>query len=78
VTLIYLSTGLGGAIGCIFAGVMTEYHHPKWCFFYYSFVGLIVTVFACLLTKDSELDIVHDGVIQESDISTSQEDYVSE
>ena len=56
VTLMYLGWGVGGVAGCIFAGVMTEFYHPKWCFFFYSFFGIIVSVFACRLTKQSEKD----------------------
>jgi ABC-type Co2+ transport system permease subunit len=66
----YLSTGTGGVIGCIFAGVMTEYYHPKWCFFYYAFMGLFVSIFACRLTKESERDKVVNDAISEN-ISTS-------
>ena len=61
----YLSTGSGGVIGCIFAGVMTEYYHPKWCFFYYAFMGLFVSIFACRLTKESERDKVVNDAISE-------------
>jgi MFS family permease len=56
ITLMYLSTGTGGAIGCIVAGVMTEYLHPKWCFYLYSFFGVIISFAACFLTKKSEKD----------------------
>jgi len=70
VTLMYLSTGFGGVCGCIFAGLMTQYYHPKWCFFYYSFFGLIVSIAACRLTKESEMDKVVGDI--DSVISTSQ------
>jgi hypothetical protein len=69
----YLSTGTGGIIGCIFAGLMTEFYHPKWCFFYYSFVGLVVSIFACRLTKQSEKNKIKTD--SASVISTSQENY---
>ena len=68
----YLSTGTGGVIGCIFAGAMTQYYSPKWCFFWYSFMGLFVTIFACRLTMESETNAVEEA---SSDISSSQEDY---
>ena len=71
--MMYLATGVGGVIGCIFAGLVTEYSHPKWVFFYYSFVGVIVTICACQLTKESEKDQKKE--ILDSDISTSQENY---
>ena len=68
----YLSTGVGGVIGCIFAGLMTQYYHPKWCFFWYSWMGILVTLFAFRLTKDSEKNFIQDIG---SNISSSQEDY---
>ena len=72
----YLTAGTGGVIGCIFGGLMTMYYHPKWCFFWYSWMGLVTSAFALFLTKDSELDTVsiHDEV-SDSDISTSLENY---
>jgi len=74
----YLSTGSGGVFGCIFAGLMTQNYHPKWCFFWYSWMGLIVSISACFLTKESELDRVSVEELDEDDISTSQENYESE
>lgn len=66
----YISTGIGGITGCIFAGLMTEYFHPKWCFFYYSFFGIVVSVTACRLTKASEMDkVVGDAT---TEVSSSQ------
>lgn len=56
ITLLYLSTGTGGVLGCIIAGVMTEYLHPKWSFYLYSFFGVIISFAACFLTKKSEKD----------------------
>lgn len=56
VTMMYLSVGSGGVLGCIYGGLMTQYSSPKWCWFYYSFMGLIIALFACFLTKESELD----------------------
>lgn len=73
----YLSTGTGGIIGCIFGGLMTQYYHPKWCFFWYSFMGLIVSLSACFLTARSEDDRVGNDEATDSDISTSLEDYNS-
>jgi len=54
----YISTGTGGVIGCIYGGLMTQYFHPKWCFLTYSFSGLAVTIAAFFLTEESELDRV--------------------
>ena len=50
VTLLYLSTGFGGIVGCIYGGLMTEFFHPKWVWFYYSFFGIVVAIFAFFLT----------------------------
>lgn len=73
VSLMFLATGIGGVIGCIFAGLVTQYSHPKWCFFSYAFLGIIVSLFACRLTPESERDqVVEDG---ESGISSSQQSY---
>lgn len=69
----YVCVGFGGVCGCIFAGLMTQYFHPKWCFFYYSFFGIFASVFACRLTKKSEADkVVGDAV---TEISSSQQSY---
>jgi hypothetical protein len=50
----YISTASGGAVGCIYGGLMTQYSSPKWCWFYYSFFGLIEVLFALFLTRKSE------------------------
>lgn len=75
----YISTGVGGVIGCVYGGLMTEYAHPKWVFFTYAWFGLIVTIAACFLTKEAEKDtvIVHREE-SESEVSTSQEAYEEE
>ena len=59
----YLTAGTGGVIGCIFGGLMTMYYHPKWCFFWYSWMGLVIAIAACFLTKESELDKVGDDEV---------------
>lgn len=65
----YASMGVGGVFGCIFAGLITQYTHPKWAFFSYSFFGIITSIYACRLTPESEKDKVkEDG---ESVISSS-------
>ena len=69
VTLLYLSSGFGGVLGCIYGGLMTEYVSPMWCWFGYSFFGLIVAFFACLLNKEAEADA--EVKKEDSDISTS-------
>lgn len=73
VTLMYLFTGVGGTIGCISAGIITQLAHPKWVFFGYSFMGLIVSVFACRLTPGSEAAMAPSEV--RTIISTSEESY---
>ena len=50
----FIGKGIGGVIGCVFAGIMTENYHPKWCLFYYSFVGLFLFIFSLFLTKEVE------------------------
>ena len=57
---------------------MTQYHHPKWCFFWYSFMGLIVSLAACFLTPLSEDDRIASDEAEDSDISTSLEQYNAE
>jgi MFS-type transporter involved in bile tolerance (Atg22 family) len=69
-----LSTGTGGALGCIIAGVMTEYLHPKWSFYLYSFFGVIISFAACFLTKKSEKD-AHTAVATTSEQSTELYEY---
>ena len=66
----YISTGVGGALGCIYGGLMTQYSTPLWCWFYYSFFGLIIVVFAILLSAEAEKDVAEEA-LGESDISTS-------
>jgi hypothetical protein len=58
---------------------MTQYSHPKWVFFTYSWFGLVVTIAALFLTKESEKDtvIIH-GEDSQTEISTSQENYEEE
>lgn len=76
----YLSTGTGGVLGCIFGGLMTQNCHPKWCFFSYAFAGLLVSGVACFLTKESERDATEADAVSrqsEGDVSTSLEDYES-
>ena len=74
ITLLYLSTGTGGALGCIIAGIMTEYFHPKWSFYLYSFNGVVISFAACFLTRKSEKD-AHTREVTSSEQSTELEDY---
>lgn len=73
--MMYLSTGVGGVIGCIFAGLVTEFSHPKWCFFTYSFMGIFTSIYACRLTKESELDKVAGEAATEASSSTLSYDH---
>lgn len=65
VTLIFFLEGVGGGLGATVGGLITQYAHPKWVFFGYSFLGLFVTFFALKLTSESEMD----GAVQENAIS---------
>jgi len=70
----YLSTGTGGVLGCIIGGLMTEYTHPKWVFYLYSFFGIVISFAAGFLTKKSEKDARVEE-IPESEISTELAEY---
>ena len=55
-------TGIGGIVGSMIGGVITQYWHPRYAFLSYSFFGLIVAFNGSYLTKDCE-----EGVEQEED-----------
>ena len=55
-----MATGVGGILGCIAGGIMTQYFHPKYSFLLYSFFGLIVSFNGLYLTKASEEDGVEE------------------
>ena len=46
----WMATAVGGLLGCLISGIMTQYFHPKYSFLLYSFMGLIVSVNAMFLT----------------------------
>lgn len=64
-------------MGCIIAGLMTEYTHPKWSFYLYSFMGVVISFAACSLTKQSEKD-ARVKELTPSEVSTELEEYEAE
>jgi hypothetical protein len=56
---------------------MTEYLHPKWSFYLYSFAGVVISFAACFLTKQSEKD-ARVSVQTPSEVSTELEEYEAE
>jgi len=51
-----MATGVGGIMGCVLGGVMTQYCHPRYSFLAYSFMGLIVAINGTYLTRAAEED----------------------
>jgi len=51
-----MATAVGGLLGCLLSGIMTQYFHPKYSFLAYSFMGLVVALNALFLTQESEED----------------------
>ena len=52
----WMATGIGGILGCLASGVLTQYTHPKYSFLGYSVFGLVVALNGMCLTKESEQD----------------------
>jgi len=52
----WMATAVGGLLGCLLSGIMTQYFHPKYSFLAYSFMGLVVALNALFLTQESEED----------------------
>lgn len=53
----WMATGVGGLLGCLVGGVMTQYTHPRWSYLLYSVFGLIVAINGSYLTLESEEDL---------------------
>ena len=51
-----MATGVGGLLGSLIGGVITQYYHPKYGFLIYSFMGIAVSINGFFLTKASEED----------------------
>ena len=75
VAIFYLSLGFGGIVGCIFGAYMTNFYHPKYCFFALSFLGLNEAYFGCQLTIHSETDYTLTQADLESDLSLRTLEY---
>ena len=52
---------IGGLIGCMCGGYITQYSHPRYAFLIYSTMGLMVSINALFLTSESE------GVIDDNE-----------
>lgn len=43
-------------MGSLLGGYLTQNYHPKYAFFIYSFMGLVVSVIGGFLSPESEID----------------------
>lgn len=54
-SIAWMAMGVGGVIGCIIGGYLTQYSHPKYTFLIIAFVGLIIALIGTQLTKAAEI-----------------------
>lgn len=71
----WMATGVGGIMGCVIGGVMTQYFHPRYSFLLYSIFGMISAVNGMQLTKESESDQVELNESQDSLASQQPEGF---
>jgi len=50
----WMAMGVGGVIGCMGGGFLTQYSHPRYAFLAASGMGLIIALIGTCLTKEAE------------------------
>ena len=55
-SLAWMTQGIGGVIGCLLGGYMTQYCHPKYSFLIFSVMGLVLAISGLFLSKECEMD----------------------